>query len=529
MDYPNWIADFIAQNNRSPRILHISNIANNAYQNAKILNNAGCDCDVLCNDAYHVMGCPEWEDADYEGEVGDHYYPKWHRVNLNGFVRPRWFAQGDFSTSVEYLVARRKDDTLKADKLWNKMRRQRILLSEISFLHTNKTALTVSKIIRFARYATKMLVSSPAEFFSKVKGRFFRVIFRKNIHVSIPTELVTLCDSIKAEFSHLFPDRVINFEGILLDHIYRAKAMEELFNHYDIIEGYAYGALYPYLVGYKNYIAFEHGTIRDFPTDNTGIVQLVMLAYAKAKAVYLTNLDCVESGKYIVRNSNTPLVYGLHGMDIERMFTKFSRIHEVAFDGRFGVPENETLFFWPARHDYETKYGAWLKGDDKLINAAARLANEGYDFTIVMLEWGKHVERVKDMLKKIPVLESKVKWHSILPKYHFYKALHSVNATLDEFFYKAYGGIVIETLAIGRAVLITIEVDKEDEIRFFGENFPCLPCNNEDDIYKAMKYVIDDPATSAKIASQGPDSLRRAHSHEAILNKQLEAFSYCAY
>ena len=62
----SWIVAFEERNSRRPRVLHIGNIANNAYLNASILNAAGVDCDVLCYDYYHVMACPEWESAVFE-------------------------------------------------------------------------------------------------------------------------------------------------------------------------------------------------------------------------------------------------------------------------------------------------------------------------------------------------------------------------------------------------------------------------------------------------------------------------------
>lgn len=104
---------------RRPRILHIGNIANNAFLNAKFLNAAGFDCDVLCYDYYHLMGCPEWEDADFDGTIEDQFRPDWTRVNLNGYQRPRWFVQGPQRLCLDYLLAKRKGDQPLADRLWN--------------------------------------------------------------------------------------------------------------------------------------------------------------------------------------------------------------------------------------------------------------------------------------------------------------------------------------------------------------------------------------------------------------------------
>ncbi len=48
--------DFESKYGQKIRVLHIGNIANNAYINAKMMNEVGFDCDVLCNDYYHGYG-----------------------------------------------------------------------------------------------------------------------------------------------------------------------------------------------------------------------------------------------------------------------------------------------------------------------------------------------------------------------------------------------------------------------------------------------------------------------------------------
>ncbi len=100
---------FQEQHGRPPRVLCIGNVANNGYNNGKILARAGWDIDVVCYDYYHIMGCPEWEDADFEGDVGDPFNPNWRRVNLNGFERPSWFVQGPRHMCVRLLLARREN------------------------------------------------------------------------------------------------------------------------------------------------------------------------------------------------------------------------------------------------------------------------------------------------------------------------------------------------------------------------------------------------------------------------------------
>ena len=54
-----FVESFKKKYNRNPRILHIGNIANNAYNNALILNSYGITSDVLCYDNYNIFSCPE--------------------------------------------------------------------------------------------------------------------------------------------------------------------------------------------------------------------------------------------------------------------------------------------------------------------------------------------------------------------------------------------------------------------------------------------------------------------------------------
>ncbi|MGY3488963.1 glycosyltransferase involved in cell wall biosynthesis [Bradyrhizobium sp. USDA 4011] len=104
------IGDFRRRMGRPLRVLHIGNIANNAYNNARIQRKYGIEADVLCYNYYHIMGCPEWEDgALQEGSSAlgeDHFRPDWWATSLKGWKRPRWFVQGPSALCIDYLRAR---------------------------------------------------------------------------------------------------------------------------------------------------------------------------------------------------------------------------------------------------------------------------------------------------------------------------------------------------------------------------------------------------------------------------------------
>src|SRR5262249_15237906 len=76
-------------------------------------------------DYYHIMSCPEWEDADFDGDVADQSFPAWENVRLNGFERPAWFAQGPTAGSLAYLDARRSRPA-DAARSWQALTQQRV-------------------------------------------------------------------------------------------------------------------------------------------------------------------------------------------------------------------------------------------------------------------------------------------------------------------------------------------------------------------------------------------------------------------
>jgi glycosyltransferase involved in cell wall biosynthesis len=119
----SFLAEFHRMNGRALRVLHIGNIANNAYNNACIQRQYGIEADVLCYNYYHIMGCPEWEDSDVRERSSaaaglDHFKPDWWATNLRGWSRPRWFVQGPSALCIDYLRAKNAGWKVAAALKW---------------------------------------------------------------------------------------------------------------------------------------------------------------------------------------------------------------------------------------------------------------------------------------------------------------------------------------------------------------------------------------------------------------------------
>ena len=119
----SFIEQFRLRTGRPLRVLHIGNIANNAYNNACIQRQYGIEADVLCYNYYHIMGCPEWEDSDVQERSSaaaglDHFKPDWWATNLRGWNRPRWFVQGPSALCIDYLGAKNAGWKVAAALKW---------------------------------------------------------------------------------------------------------------------------------------------------------------------------------------------------------------------------------------------------------------------------------------------------------------------------------------------------------------------------------------------------------------------------
>src|ERR1035437_5310966 len=117
------VDEFAAARGRPLRVLHIGNIANNAYNNALIQRRFGIEADTICYDYYHVMGCPEWEAASFDEKI-DNMFPDWWSTKLGGWQRPEWVVQGPVPQCLSYFCTKNAGDFEAASYFWNVLQAQ---------------------------------------------------------------------------------------------------------------------------------------------------------------------------------------------------------------------------------------------------------------------------------------------------------------------------------------------------------------------------------------------------------------------
>jgi glycosyltransferase involved in cell wall biosynthesis len=506
-----YLEEFRRRTGRPLRVLHFRNVANNAYNNAKLLNRAGADCDVLCFDYYHVMGCPEWEDADFEGPVpGGDFDPDWSKVDLGAFSRPRWFVQGPLATCFAYLFARREGRGLSALGWWWALRLQGT--ARRRFFYTGGIAF----LRRVAPWSLGLVLALGVAFgvadLRSVGWSFVALCVAVLLHHTLFAARVVLRGAGPAvgvpfadrsawvvnEFARRFTDRKDALTtGELEAWAPQIDDWRRLFAHYDVIHAYAADGILPLLVGVP-YVCFEHGTVRDIPREASPLGRSTAISYPLADVVYMTNADSLEAAKALRGGSSASIVCGVHGVDLERLRRRVEAGLDLPrLSCRFGHGQDVKVFFAPARQHWRDGFPTWLKGNDRMVRAAAlvKARQPSRPFRLVFAEWGKEVALTKALVAELGV-EDVVQWVAPLNKRALLAAYRCVDAVIDQFVLPCIGSVTIEALAVGAPVITALDDGVMRE--FYGETIPLFNCRTADEIADALERVLLDPAEVAR-------------------------------
>lgn len=610
----DWLNAYQLKNGRRPRLLHIGNIANNAYNNAKILNQVGFDCDVICYDYYHIMGCPEWEDAEFTASRIDHNKPDWTTIDLADFKRPEWFAQGPREICIDYLLARRKGQFNLASRLWVQLGQQNGTCSQQTapppvedliettpgrktfryqkqrakrlfsvFLYNqdphivvwNKlgqlvtryglrgsitslalapfalvlylvlgvialllwTGLPFWKLLKivadddFPRaswekfgewvrrfgpfgFAIGIILAPPIILILRVVGGLAHfVVPRGQLHK--PYVFAEQCGSLVRQFAAEFPERedklttqdILPYSGVI-------DRWRELFDQYDIVQGYSTDGIYPLLAGKRPYFAYEHGTIREIPFQNNGTSRLTALTYRSANGAFITNTDNIAAAKRLGIPADR--TYFLpHAFD-------YRKLHRFAGSRLVRTDRKEVFrIFSPSRQHWVDEDPGWSKGNDRLIRAIPFLANHGVDFTLEMVAWGNDLAASKRLIKHLGI-EKHVVWLPQMQKKALWEKYLQSSVVVDQFVVPGISGVSFEALALGCPVITADDGVSNKE--FFGVAPPILGCWTTEEIANALISLVNDEPRRRDIGEKSIEWVKTYHSPQRVAEIQATAY-----
>jgi glycosyltransferase involved in cell wall biosynthesis len=623
-----WLDDFRRRRGRPLRVLHIGNIANNAYRNALIQRRIGIDAYVVCYDYYHIMGCPEWEEADLGGEY-DAFLPDWWTIDAGDWRRPAWFIQGSLKLCLAYLRALHTSSRGYVQKARLALIQNYAALLDASPASSNaqvrdimagrnrwtterlapelrrtKTAGPFAIFARacdsaeqaFAKFSSPQWRASLAEQTAsglldpalrlsraktplrrpdrfkltvysgvrKLLGQasapirqpaspgywepdpstrgYARLVFRYlagttlwmglqcfaaagkwwrgqvSVVPSKPVvalagdaEINRLAASYHAANADIATDRCNeDLQGA------RAAAAEwrDIFAYYDIVQGYSVDAALPLFAGHPNFIAYEHGTIRDIPFEISTRGRLCRFTYANVPRALITNTDVLPSADRIPIEPSRR-IYLPHAFDD-------SRLKAFRRDNQHLKPSGDTVqLFSPSRHDWFTPDRSLNKGNDILLRGVAEAVRTGVKVRIKLVEWGQHIKESKRLIDDLGISDL-VSWVPIMNRAQLWSACLTSHAVADQFALPALGGVGYESLTLGARLITNLDAPVLAE--FFGEAPPVLMAATSAEVADRVRELAADLQDQAGRGRAGAAWAARYHSTARILDLQVSAY-----
>ena len=294
-----------------------------------------------------------------------------------------------------------------------------------------------------------------------------------------------------------------------------SKQWQQLLACYDYVIGYSTDPIIP-LVSNVPYFAFEHGTLRTIPYNDSAQGRLTSIAYRMAQHVFVTNFDCVASAEKLAHGRFTVINHPYdenHGMTVlgwEK--TRSDLLHEL---------DSDFLFFHPTRHDWVEGTGHADKGNDVFLRAFCSLRDSGARVGLVCCLWGSNVEESKALLDERGCA-SYVRWVAPLAIIPFERMCLGADIVVDQFKLGAFGGVVFKAMAVGTPILTYL--DESLLSGQYSERPPVVNCRTTEEIVAKMKTIIASSEQLADIAKCSREWMIRFHSKLTTVNKQIDQF-----
>ena len=396
------------------KILHFGNIANNAYLNSKFLRSQQYQSDVISLNYRHIMGQPEWEDADVISH-GDDFNPNFDLVDK--YKKPKWFYDG----SLINIIKKFKEEK----KIFKNYKVKDLALDVFFYKFYFLLFYLIGKTIYF----------------------FFKLKCKKN------------------------------FKNFLLLHKYHIDSilLKRVFKHYDYVIFYGISSMYGYLSNIS-YYCYEHGTIRDFPYQQSLIGSLVYVSYKNCKHLFITNCDAINDAKKIGIDKYSFMPHPINEILPKKNYKKnLNKIIKI-IDEKKGIK-----IFHPSRQHWskENRNPNLDKGNDIFWEGLGLLKKKGEIFFCISIKWGEHYCKTLELINKLK-LEDYVIFIDPLCHLDFVRLLNSVDIVADQFYLGSFGSLAPKALMLKKQVLINYNYDFHSWV--FKKHPPFLNCQNSFDV-----------------------------------------------
>ncbi len=443
--------------------MHIGNIANNAYLAAAAEREVGIEAYVLSVDYTHIMGFPEWEHCKILRTQGNHFNTDFSDCDCE-FKRPDWFYQGSMPELERSLYS----ELIKGTSLEMKK----------SFVNKIKFYLDFKRLFNF---------------YVSMFWKFLRSIGRKLTPLKTRVYLV----------GHLayFLKKKLEID------------LSRLFQQFDIVN--LYGAS-PAIISScsfedsknPNFIATEHGTLRDYIHAGYHFSKDVKSGYEKSKIILVTNQDCLSIAYEIKKSNAFAMPHPINDTDFLDLRKK------RAFN-------KQPIVLVPSRHSAQSDLDRG-KGNEIVYDLIRLCADKGDLFKFRLIEWGDNVDAAKMYLKN-EESAGLVEWVDVRSRPLLKESMIESLCVLDQFTIEAYGAITADAIGLGVPVITAHSC--ENDVNFFGSCAPVLPAKTANEIRSHLNSLINRSNEQMSIAfHESTDWFDQNLSSKVGLIKRLQGY-----
>lgn len=485
------------------RILHLGNILNNGYLNSKFLRRRGWAADSVTIDYFHVQAQPEWEEVAIINPALSHTEPDWSSVDLGGYRRPAWFHDVRLA-DVPRLAAQigRGEPSGRRGEL-------------LRDLDDGTAAASPSPSI--ASLGARLLDRLGLLSFGRAARTQQRVVAQKLSGQGVAQRLVD-------EFATAYPDRPDQLTlADIVDMKPRSDAHAPLFAQYPLVQAYSLDPVYAMVNNPDQpLISFEHGTMREFPFEDSARGRLYALALKRSERIFITNADCNRSAE---RLGLTHYTFVPHPVD-EELYSPGPSAVGDRLRREHGC---DYIFVAPARHHWKHcppgLENSWFKRNDILIRALGRFFERrpSTKALVVFFEWGQEVELSKALIAECGFAD-RVLWEPIASKPVMRDYYRAADIVFDQFNagIGTFGTVVPESLASGKPVLLNY--NKALHHWCFPELPPALNAATEEEIGLHVERLIEQPEYRLELGRQGRDWFMRNHSSDLVAGRMIDVY-----
>ncbi len=454
------------------KILHIGNIAANGYLNTKFLRKRGWKVDLISHDYYDLFSTPEWLDGKLTKK--DFNQTK----NIEGidpeFKRPDWYLSGALRVIAQKNYGFKDTFTSKSISHNQKFQFFNHLVERIDYRwinnmwgELNKNFNPYHKYINFREYS------------------YWR-------------RLIKL-------FNKIYPERSdqLSFDD-MMPYTEDVRAFKTIFNNYQLVHCYSTEPIFALLSGKRPYIAYEHGTLRDIPFENSPRGRLTALSYKLADLVFITNADNINAAKRLKLNNYQSIPHPIDNKWYKKNDEKI-------------LNNKERLIFCPTRHDWEHKNIHFF------IKALSQVKKKSpISFKVIFLEWGQEIKRSKNLIKKLGI-QKICHFQKPLTRYELAKMMKKADIIFDQAFWKSMGGISAEGLMAGKPVLTSYDAKLCQWM--FPEKPPLIAVFSPAEIAAALLQLLKNPKKAELIGKSSKEWFNKNHSEKVVASKLIKGYN----